>query len=1069
LKKSNLHKKIENYLRGFYAREWLKGLVLFLFFSTVLFLFLIFLEWMLWIPAVYRTVLVWFYLSVIFFLTGKFVILPGLRYFGYFRDWDALKTAEDLGKKIPGLNDTLVNYLQLEQLGHYPFHLVEKELKRREQLISRFDFKKALRFKNYLPFFYLLLIPLFILNFIKITGKKEEFDRSYTRIVAYNTEFKKPAPFQIHLLNDLHVKTDTSFTLQLALSGEKIPEKLFIRIDDNEYELTKHNDTLFAWFFDRIVRPFSFRIKAGKYEFGPYHIKILKYPVLQHYRFHLTYPSYVKYGADTVQSQTYLKVPYGTRIRLDADVLYADTLLMNINPVSVSRTGQTFSLITRAFRPENVFIIFKNRKENLNHTFAFDIDVIPDQKPRINVTKHNDTTTFKLRQIISVSADDDYGLTRLLLFYKTPSDTTYKSQTLQKLPSPAVFTGAYVFPHDFNLPDSVSYRYFFRVYDNNRIDGFQYADSPVMDFNPLDTQKDALKIHEKSLEFFSRSFGNAKQTEKQVNQALLKLKSGKQTSWEETQRLKELLKRQQTENLRMKELIKEMEKLSADYEQKVKDKQKAREIKKRLEELKRLYEKQEIQKEIERLLEQMKKEQLLDKLEELKARNAFKKQSLERTLELLKRFYIENKMNEMSDQLSDLARKQNQLAGNQPKDEIKRQKQINKTTDSLSNEFRKLDSINRSLKNPVQMPEMTPHFKATQMFQNDALQQLSDNPSKADRNQQKSGEKLSEMSRMMMQSLMQSRKQSEEEDLEQIKKLIHNLIQLSFEEESLLNLNPANAHIYTDVLLIQNRLNNILTKTSDTLFAIGSRQAAIGSDIFEALNEALISGKKSLKHLQEKEFSLAKMRQHVMFQKVNQLIYLLNLFLDARQQASLSMGQGQGQKPSDAQLPDMIKKRSRKIMQGMQQLMQKQGKNAKQGKQGQNAQGIYQLYKEQQQLKDLLRNFSRKHPSSRIQELNEKLDKLSRKLLREGLNEQHYKKFLELQYELLKLTQAAYQQQTDNRRQAQRPENRHSIPDSIRLQLIRKYFPHTEQLQYFQLPLNKIYQERYNAYKRKLK
>ena len=1069
MKNSPLHKKIEQYIRTYYLREWIKGAVLFAVTASLLFLFLVFLEWILWIPSSYRKILIYFYLVSIVFFFGRWVVLPLVRYAGYFRDLDEMTVARDLASRVPGLKDRLVNYLQLENLDNYPAQLLTLELQRREKDLSRYDFTSVLHFRRYLPFFYLLLVPLFLINFVKIAGKERDFNASYNRVLAYNKDFVKPAPFRVRILSPMQVKPDTSMTLQVSVSGKMIPEKLYLLMDGKELEMTAANDTLFAWFFDRINRPVRFSLRAGKYTFGPYEISLLAYPVVRAYRFHLHYPAYTRFDGDTTLSGSYLKVPYGTRAVLEMQVAHADTVEINGPVDSVRHKDGQFRFYFRARQSGQTSLRFLNSADSLAYTFRYHTDIIPDNKPLISVKMHTDTGLFKRRQVLAVTAEDDYGLTALHLYYKHPGAEKFRHQRIASLRR-TQFQRVYLFPYDFHLPDTASYEYFLRVYDNNAVDGPQYADSRIFRFEPKDTQKDPLKIQEKSLQVFSQSYEKQGKEQQQLDKTLRRLQTRKQTGWEEMQRIRELMQNQRQRDRQMQELIKEMERLSKIFQEKTHDKEKAREINRRLEELKDLYQNRELEKEIQKLLDKMNKQGLLDKLKQWKNQNEFKQKSLERTLELLKRFYVEEQMKAMAESLKKLAKEQNLLSQQTTPGESRKQEQINRATDSLSRQFHQADSLNKQLKDPLQIPDMQPHFKAAQFFQKQAMQQLKQSPGDANKSQRKAGDKLSEMAQMMQSSMQQSQEEQEQEDLDQIKRLIHTLLEVSFDQEKLLDADPRNPYRFSEIMLEQNKLHNVLKKVSDTLFAIGSRQPQIGKDIYEAMNNAIVSAEQSLQHLQEKEFSFVKMRQHTVLQEVNELIYLLNLFLDAKQRMSLGMGQGKGNQQSEQQLQDKIKKRSQQIKKGMEEMMKKGGqKKQKQNEPGEEMNGsVYQLYKEQQQLKDLLEQFARRHPSDKIKQLNDELDKLSEKLLRQGINPDLYKRYLELQYELLKLTQAAYRQQTEEKREARQAKGEFTIPDSVRLELIRKYFPQTEQLRYYDLPLTKEYQLRYKRYKREL-
>ena len=62
------------------------------------------------------------------------------------------------------------------------------------------------------------------------------FASSTNRLIHYNTEFVKPAPYTFQLLTtDLKAKKGDPFKLTVKTEGDEIPQLVYINIDGNNY------------------------------------------------------------------------------------------------------------------------------------------------------------------------------------------------------------------------------------------------------------------------------------------------------------------------------------------------------------------------------------------------------------------------------------------------------------------------------------------------------------------------------------------------------------------------------------------------------------------------------------------------------------------------------------------------------------------------------------------------------------------------------------------------------------------------------------------------------------------
>ncbi len=1067
MKTSSIHRQLQQYIRLHYKREWIKHFFVFVFFFSLLLIFSGLLEMAFWLKPQFKIILLIINLLLFVYLTGRHLVFPGLQYFGYFRDLTPEIVARQLGKRVPALSDRLVNFLELEKLQGYDLDLLQAELKRREAQLQKFQWDHWLprvRFMNYL---YWLFVPVFIVALLKVSGRYSDFTRSFERLQAVNRVFQPPAPFRLSVLSPLQTVADSVYTLKVAVIGETLPEQIQFVTSGNPLPLNKINDTLFFLNLADLSQNIDFQLIASGYVFGPYHLTLIYPPSVSHYQIRLKYPAYTRFKGDTVTGSSFLKIPEGTRVNLKAQTIHTQRV---IAPSHIDFQFKPPVLHSRFIARKSGRLVFQlyNNQYPRPSAFELQVEVIPDRKPLLEVIRKSDSSMVSRKHFLLVNASDDYLLSRLELHYKTPGEAKFhKKMVRARIRMPYLKT-VLVFPGDFHLPDTSGYAYFFRIYDN-KTPVPQYTDSPVFQYAPAISGK--MQSEKVQRQFLANLQGNVKKFQRQnksVSNALQKLQTTRQSDWETKREINRLNQNYQQENLHLRRLLDEMNRMMKKYQNKAHDKKKAEMISKRMEELRKSLQNDSLSRELQKLLEQMRKLQMLDKLKEMQSKQEMQQKSLERLLELTKRFFIEEKINMLADTLNRLAKRQTELSKTQKPGEKQLQQQINQATDSLSKSFEELKQMNKTLKSPVAIPDIQTELKTARMFQKNAMQQM-ENGKQSNEMQRKAGDQLSKAA-MMLQSMMnQSAQEMHKEDLKKIKTLIYNLLQVSFEEEKIGQIRLNNNYAYSGALVKHNTLINVLQNVSDTLYAIASRQPAIGQDMFDALHSAEFHAEQSVKYLQDRNVGMFQLHERSLFEQVNRLIYLLNLFLDAQQNASLSKSKGQGQ-GNEPQLSDKIKKQSGKISRSMQDLLkqmqqqgQKQGQKNQNGKQ--NPKGVFSIYKEQQRLKDLMRAFENQNPSPKIQRLNEQLDKLSDRLLREGLNNSIYKEFLQLQYELLQLTEAAYRQKTSEQRQSKAGKDRYQIPDTLRLQMIRQYFPQLEEIRYYDFPLKPYYKEKYQNYK----
>lgn len=126
---------------------------------------------------------------------------------------------------------------------------------------------------------------------------------------------------------------------------------------------------------------------------------------------------------------------------------------------------------------------------------------------------------------------------------------------------------------------------------------------------------------------------------------------------------------------------------------------------------------------------------------------------------------------------------------------------------------------------------------------------------------------------------------------------------------------------------------------------------------------------------------------------------------------------------------------------------------------------LYEIYKQQQQLRQQLEDkLNKEGLKGTGGNLLRQMEQVEQQLLDKGFNQRTLEKMLNLQYELLKLDKADFEQGQESRRES--TTNRKQFTNSLRTnpEDVKKYFNTTEILNREALPLKPIYKERVQDY-----
>lgn len=392
---------------------------------------------------------------------------------------------------------------------------------------------------------------------------------------------------------------------------------------------------------------------------------------------------------------------------------------------------------------------------------------------------------------------------------------------------------------------------------------------------------------------------------------------------------------------------------------------------------------------------------------------------------------------------------------------------------------------------------------------------------KASQKQKSAAQKMQEMSKELQQSSSAGGSGSTiTEDAEMLRQILDNLVTFSFKQEKLYDgLKDVDVDIaqFSGSVRRQRELRDLFEHIDDSLFALSLRRAELSEFVNEQITEVYYNTDKTLESMAERQMYQGVSYQQRVLTASNSLADFLAKLLDNMQQSMSGSGSGKG----GGQLPDIIKSQGElkdmmgrmgksgsgkpkegegesqsgsgekqgeegsKSGKGKKEGEEENGKNGKgqSGREGegdgpesgqpseQELQEIYEIYKEQQmlreQLEKQLQDLINAKDKQLARKLIEQMENFENDLLENGVTNRTMNKINNIQYELLKLENAALKQGKKAERESNTNTGAYQNPITTKPSQLENYRNEIEILNRQALPLQPIFQDKVKDYFKK--
>ncbi len=1061
--------KLDEFIRKYYVNQLIKGALYTI--GLILFLFTAFnlLEYYFYLSTTVRKLMFYSFIGASIYSTISWLIIPLIHYFKLGSVISHEQAAHIIGSHFADVKDKLLNILQLRnQANQNPISkdLILASINQKSDEIKLVPFQSAINLyqnKKYLRF---ALPPLLLLLLILI-GAPSIIKEGTNRLINNDKEYEKEAPFKFVIdTTQLKAIQNSNYDLTIKVNGNILPKDAFIDINNYQYKLKKIDNNTFSYTFNNVQKDTPFKLSAGEFSSKGYILDVIEKPNILNLQVQLHYPEYIGRADETIQNNGDITVPTGTTISWLINTIYTDKIDIIFNDktnVIFKKQGANYFTLSKKVLTDEIYKLFvANDLIKYADSMRYSINVIPDLYPAISVEKFEDSLNKKKFYFVG-EASDDYGLKALSFNYQIKRKDGTQS-ALAKIPLQSPANKQVQYTHNWNIQDlnlnqGDEVNYYFEVLDNDGVKGSKSARTGLMTY-AVPTEEQIEKLTQKNNDEIKEDLKKAMQESKKIQEEAKKIQEKllqeKDLDFQAKKQIEKLTERQKELEKTMKnakENFKENMKMQNEFNKK--DEvlmQKQEQIQKMFDQLENK-EMKELLKKIEDLMQKLEKNEALEKMEEMKVNDEELEKELDRMQEIFKKMEVESQLDEVTEKLEELAKKQEELAKateekEKSKDELaKKQDEINKEFKKLQDKLDDTEKKNKELEKPMDMPNTKEDEKDIKKDIEDSKEDIekSEN-SKASKKQKSGASKMKKMASKMKSKKKENESEQAEEDMKTIRQLLENLVNLSFDQEKLMNeFNTVGETTprYVKLTQQQYKLKDDFVMIEDSLHALSKRVYQIESFVTEKVTDIKQNIKESIGMLEERIKYKAQENQQRTMKNVNDLALMLSETLDQMQQQqkeSDKPGSGSCNKPGGKGKGG---KEPKDKMSGGQKSLNDQLKKMKDGMDGKNGQpkmskDFAQMAGKQAAMRRAMQEKQKElqqrgNGSKELQEIIDQMDKVETDLVNKKLTNETINRQDQILTRMLESEKAERERKQDEERKAEiaTDEQNKKIPPNV--------------------------------------
>ncbi len=1049
--------KLKEYTKAYYGLRAGRGFLLWIAICLAAFLFVSLAEyWFRFEPGA-RRLLFYGYLALFGLWLALRVMVPLLRMMSWIKGLGYREVAQQIGRKQKGLDDKIINTLDLSEfINREDNALALAAIEQKANELKQIDFKAFVDRASLKKMLLYALIPTALILLFSLSEGGREVLNSSRRVVMYNEDFRPPAPFEFIIDKDLYkVESGKDLSISLKIEGEVLPDQVQAKVGALEIPLRKEGPGEWRLDLEQVTQDQDLVFSALNYDSKVLRVRVLESPAVSALRLRVVPPKYTGLETQELNLAPELRFAEGSQLEFMAVGLRATKeLLLMDEGKSYGFEDQTLDLKLR--KDLNYDLIAKGVELEKTLLKAARIRVIKDQKPEIAVIYQKDSllpNSFWAR----MDFQDDYGFTRLERHIEAGN---WKQVDVLELGD--IYDRLSL---DTLAKRGADLRVFYRIWDNDAVNGPKYSDSPSMTIDVLSEEEKEQNLNAR-LQDFRKTLQEQRSERASFQESLKEINRSfneqKNLAWQERQEIKELLKRlrdnQEKVAAQKEKLEEDLKELKAEPEQK-------KEVEKRLDEMKQEDDQlKKLREEIEKLMEDLDLNKMQEKLQELQEENKQQLRREDRLEDMLKDLMFQRDLLKETQRLKDLAeqlKKMSQSAEEQNSEALEDvKKQMEKSSEKLS----EMAEDNKQLKDKIESSEFQGNKDKAKEELQKAQQELSkSDKSSAQQSEEEASENMEELSESLMSLMASMQKQALEVNMESLRRILENLKQFSKDVESsgleISDLGRQDPR-FRDLLREQSRLMAGSKVIEDSLVVLSEKAPQVKETVFKELAEMQGALAKAQKELQEQGKAKASTEHQYSMMAANNLALLLDESLQnmmsmmaQKQKGNQNCEKPGNGKPKPGQMSEKLSQMGKKV-----QKLEKGSQDGK-GKEGQGKE-MAEILAEQEALREMLMEMEEGSAGSmgNKAKMLEDLDKMEDAVLDKDFSA-FKERFKRIETRMLESEKALEERKQKEEREAERAEDKRMKQGEQIPKQFKEQEPGLDRYRLRGLKLNEFYYE----------
>lgn len=1077
IKNNILQQKLEGFIQKYYKNQLLKGAILAVSLLVFTFAFVTFLEYLGRFNTTVRASLYFLFVITSIGLVVFYLVRPILGLINIARKIDSKMASKIIGAHFSDVNDKLLNALQLqEKSSEEDSLLLQASIDQRVSELSPIPFTKAINYKKNIPYVKYALLP--ALGIISIFLISPAFKSSSTRIVNYDKTFVPESPFSFVISEkNLNCIQNEDVTIELNLEGKKIPNEAYISIGKYHYKMPSGKDLgNFSFELKNVQKSEKIQFNAGGFSSEIYDLKVLLKPQLTSYQAKLDFPAYLNRPSEVSKSVGFLNIPAGTKVTWLLETKNVESLAIN-EVVKPKNENNRWKYEKRFLNSENILFKTYNEQVPLGDSLNYQIGVIEDEYPGISHEVKPDSNSAKILYFLG-NIQDDYGFTKMEFHYNflgKKKETSWKKVPIN-INRQTVKQSFFHFwdLEQLNVEAEDEIEYYFVVWDNDGVKGPKATKSVPQTYKApsiTEIEQATKQANQEIKNELAQALSQADKNDKELKNIEKMLTEKKSLDWNEKKKIQDYINKQKELEKNIEKLIqqnkekntKELE-FKPQYEDLLNKQEKLEEMMENLldDETKKLLE------EIEKLLQENKKEEIQQKMDQLKLSEEQMNKELDRMLELFKELEFEKLTQETIDKLRELAEEQKKLSEETEKSEDKiknedlqtKQDELNKKFEEVKKDIEELKQKNKELESPKQINPSEEKQKEAESEMKESKEQLSKGNNKnAAKKQKEAGDKIEEMADDLQQQMEEAEEEENEEDYDNLRQILENLVQLSHDQESILDgfkqikfYGPA----FIELNKKQRKVKDETKMVEDSLQALAKRVMEIQKFVNDEIIDLNSNIDKSLAELSEQRNWNALVYQQRGMTNFNNLALMLSESLKQMQDQMKAAKENEGKpksgkckKPGDGKPKPKNGKPNASSMKKMQEELAKKLDQMQKGMQKGDKPGSKEfaetaaqqaaLRKQLRELENQLKKEGKNGSLGNLKQTQDLMDEVEKDLYNKRITNQTISRLKQIEIKLSEHEKAQQEQEQDEKRKSDEGrEIPRELPPSIKKYLEEK-------------------------------